>query len=223
MVAGPRDVPESIVASKVYSTVTTTQLGQVVVNPDGTSIGTGATTGNVAHDAVDSGNPVKIGAYAVSPASLPSDVAAGDRTNIIADLKGRLITYLGTALDSTNDSIKAIAGASATATGTDIYFNAALTNTVVSIKTVAGNIYGLRAYNAGAAYAFIQVFNVTSGSVTLGTTTPTEFFPVPATGVYDEDYSTPSTYSSAISIAATSTPTGNVAPASTQVVNLRYK
>lgn len=175
------------------------------------------------HDAADKGPPLKIGAYAVNPSSLPSDVAAGDRTNIIADLKGRFITYLGTALDSTNDSIRSIAGASATATGCDIYFNAALTNTVVSIKTVAGNLYGLRAYNAGAAYAFIQVFNVTAASVTLGTTTPTEYFPVPATGVYDDDYSTPVTYSSALSIAATSTPTGAVAPASTQVINLRYK
>lgn len=207
-------------SSSIIETSTPGQAGRVVCNSDGSAIG----GGNVAHDAVDSGNPLKIGAYAVNPSSLPSDVAAGDRTNVIADLKGRLINYLGTALDATNDSVKAIAGASATATGCDIYFNAALTNTVVSIKTVAGNIYGLRAYNAGASIAFIQVFNVTSASVTLGTTTPTEFFPVPASGgIYDDDYSTPATYSSAISIAATSTPTGAVAPANTQVINLRYK
>jgi len=46
--------------------------------------------GIVAHDAVDEGNPVKIGAKAVS--SEPAAVAAADRTNLITDLVGKLIT-----------------------------------------------------------------------------------------------------------------------------------
>lgn len=179
--------------------------------------------GMVVHDAADKGPPLKIGAYAVNPSSLPSDVAAGDRTNIIADLKGRLITFLGTALDSTNDTVGAVPKASATVGGCDTYFNAALTNTVVSVKASAGNVYQALAYNSGAAYAFIQVFDVASGSVTLGTTTPKYFFPVPNTGVYDTPIPMPITHSTAISIAATSTATGNVAPAATQTMWLGYK
>ena len=45
--------------------------------------------GNVANDAVDSGNPVKIGGVA-SSAALPA-VAAGDRVNAWFDLEGRLV------------------------------------------------------------------------------------------------------------------------------------
>jgi hypothetical protein len=46
--------------------------------------------GNVAHDGVDSGSPIKVGAYAVN--AEPTAVANGDRVNLIADLVGKLIT-----------------------------------------------------------------------------------------------------------------------------------
>ena len=49
-----------------------------------------ASSGNVAHDAADSGNPVKIGGKATS--SEPAAVATGDRANLITDLVGKLIT-----------------------------------------------------------------------------------------------------------------------------------
>jgi len=45
-------------------------------------------SGSVAHDAVDAGNPVKIGGKASS--SAPADVATGDRVDAYFDLKGRL-------------------------------------------------------------------------------------------------------------------------------------
>ena len=44
--------------------------------------------GNVAHDAVDSGNPVKIGLKAVAHSSNPTAVAAGDRTDWYANRHG---------------------------------------------------------------------------------------------------------------------------------------
>jgi hypothetical protein len=53
-----------------------------------------ATAGDVAHDAADSGNPVKVGAQARS--ALPTAVASADRVNLIADLFGRLMV---TAID----------------------------------------------------------------------------------------------------------------------------
>jgi hypothetical protein len=46
--------------------------------------------GTVAHDAADSGNPVKVGAVACS--SFPTGVANSDRVNNIADLFGRQLT-----------------------------------------------------------------------------------------------------------------------------------
>lgn len=50
------------------------------------------TAGDVAHDAADSGNPVKIGAKAHAPFALQTAVAANDRVNLSADLHGRLRT-----------------------------------------------------------------------------------------------------------------------------------
>lgn len=59
-----------------------------------TNAGTFATqavaAGDVAHDGADAGNPVKVGAKATS--SEPAAVATGDRTNLITDLVGKLIT-----------------------------------------------------------------------------------------------------------------------------------
>lgn len=48
------------------------------------------TTGNIAHDAADSGNPVKIGGKAVSAEITP--VTANDRTDAVFDLTGKQIT-----------------------------------------------------------------------------------------------------------------------------------
>lgn len=45
--------------------------------------------GDVAHDSADAGNPVKVGAKAVS--AEPTAVTANDRVNLIADLVGKLI------------------------------------------------------------------------------------------------------------------------------------
>lgn len=49
-----------------------------------------ASAGDVAHDAADSGAPVKVGAKAAS--AEPTAVTAADRVNLLADLVGRLIT-----------------------------------------------------------------------------------------------------------------------------------
>lgn len=62
---------------------------QAVTNA-GTFAVQAASAGDVAHDGVDSGNPVKIGGKAVS--SETTAVSAGDRTNLVTDLVGKLIT-----------------------------------------------------------------------------------------------------------------------------------
>jgi hypothetical protein len=49
-------------------------------------------TGGVAHDAVDAGNPLKLGAVAEASIVGTANVADGDRTNVYADLDGVLIT-----------------------------------------------------------------------------------------------------------------------------------
>jgi len=47
-----------------------------------------AAAGDVAHDGVDSGNPVKTGAVAIAHGTNPTAVAAADRTNLYANRAG---------------------------------------------------------------------------------------------------------------------------------------
>jgi len=87
--------------------------------------------GNVPHDAVDSGNPVKIGAVARTAA--PAAVAAGDRVNLSADtfgsLRSLIVDALGAPLDYTTPAL--VAGGTAA--------DAALTAAPVTIGGRAAN------------------------------------------------------------------------------------
>lgn len=58
--------------------------GTVTSTPSGVQ----SVQGDVAHDAVDSGNPVKTGAVAIAHGTNPTAVAAGDRTNLYANRAG---------------------------------------------------------------------------------------------------------------------------------------
>jgi hypothetical protein len=59
-----------------------------------TTVGT-LTGGGIAHDSADSGNPVKVGARAATTLSDDTMIANGDRSDMVADLDGALITRLG--------------------------------------------------------------------------------------------------------------------------------
>jgi len=72
---------------RVDPTGTTTQpvSGTVTANA---GTGTRAVAGDVAHDGVDSGNPVKLGAKAIAHGANPTAVAANDRTDLYANRHG---------------------------------------------------------------------------------------------------------------------------------------
>lgn len=101
------------------------------------------------------------------------------------------------------------------------FFNAAVTNAAVSVKNTAGTIYGYSIGNTGAAVCFIQVFNATAGSVTLGTTAPLFAIALNATSTATGMFG-PIPMTAAISIAATTTANGSTACAATQAVTLLY-
>ena len=99
----------------------------------------------------------------------------------------------------------------------------ALTNTAVSVKATSGNLFGVECFNASAAVAYIQIFNTASGSVVLGTTTPIESYGIPAGAdfVYESPFGI--SYTTAISVAATTTYNGSTAPATALVCNFHYR
>ena len=99
----------------------------------------------------------------------------------------------------------------------------ALTNTAVAVKAAGGQLAMVQCYNPNSSQAYIQIFNVASGSVTVGTTAPTLSIPIAATatggwvvapgGVY---------FSVAIAVAATTTATGATAPSTAVDCNAAF-
>jgi hypothetical protein len=106
------------------------------------SMATNTPLGTVAHDAADSGAPIKIGSKSAATLSTATLVAAADRSDLISDLDGAVITRGNSTLadvssgnasntDGTSTQVIAAAGAGVKTYITDV----TLTN------TSAGNIY----------------------------------------------------------------------------------
>lgn len=88
----------------------------------------------------------------------------------------------------------------------------ALSTTVTAIKSSAGTLSMLQCGNTNASEGYVQVFNLPSGSVTLGTTAPTLSIPIAATSTGGFALAQPIAMSgSGISAAATTTATGSSA------------
>lgn len=107
-------------------------------------------------------------------------------------------------------------------TGLTAFSNTALSNTKTAVKASAGKVYGWMVHNPSAATAFIQVWNVAIGSITVGTTAPTWTIPLPAGASANVMSARGVTHSTEINVAATTTATGSTAPATALVVTIFY-
>jgi hypothetical protein len=114
-------------------------------------------------------------------------------------------------LSTTTAGVLNVAATPQTTGGCSI-FNASVT-TAASIKSSAGQIYGYHILNTTTANAFVQIFNVASGSVTLGTTAPTLVLGIPAGGGAALSIEAGVAFSTAITIAATTTRNGSTTAA----------
>lgn len=86
----------------------------------------------------------------------------------------------------------------------------ALSTTVSSVKASAGEFGGYFCYNPNTTVEYIQVFN--ASSVTLGTTTPLMSLGIPPSSAANLNIQNGINFSTAIQVAATTTPTGSTAP-----------
>jgi hypothetical protein len=116
-----------------------------------------AAGGTVAHDAVDSGNPVKVGARAVTHGANPTAVAAGDRVDQIANRAGVPFHIGG------HPNILSLR----------LQFTAAQTNTAI-ITAAAGNKIIVTSFqvtldNASTVFPSVRIgFGVTTTPTTTG-------------------------------------------------------
>lgn len=98
-----------------------------------------------------------------------------------------------------------------------------LLTTTTAIKNSAGQIGSIYCYNPSQALAFVQTFNLTPGQVTLGVTSPTNSYGISATNTLNFSRGPiGDQYTSAISIAATTTATGLTPPATGLNCNVSF-
>ena len=109
--------------------------------------------------------------------------------------------------------------------GCSTYLASAQVASVTAVKTTPGSFYGGVIYNPNATVAYVQLFDAAVASVTLGTTTPKLTLPVPATSalVLPQSAEGKAAFYTAISTAATTTPTGSTAPGTGLVTNLFFQ
>jgi len=72
------------------------------------------------------------------------------------------------------------------ATPTQYALNSAATNNLVAVKATAGTLYGARAFNAGAAVAYLKLYNKATAPV-LATDVPVMVLPIAAGAYADID------------------------------------
>jgi hypothetical protein len=99
----------------------------------------------------------------------------------------------------------------------------ALTSTAQAIKASAGKFYGYYIYNPNSSATYVIVYDIASGSVTVGTSTPKLVFCIPATSGANLELVNGITFSTAMSIAATTTGGGNTAPTTALEAMIWYK
>ena len=100
------------------------------------------------------------------------------------------------------------------------YQNGALTNTAVSVKSSAGNLYDYTIYNPNASAVCVEFFN--TSSVTLGSTTPLWHVTIPATSRAADVFQVPKSFNTAIYVAAVTAYNGSTAPGTALDVCIGY-
>lgn len=165
-------------------------------------------------------------------------ITAGSGTTIATDDVSSVHYQKIKLVDGTADSSTAIPGGSdgllaklgaTTANGVDIKMcssadgSTALTNSAQAIKATAGQFYGYYIYNPNTVASYVQIYNVASGSVTVGTTNPAMMFAIPAFAVVHLFLPVGVYMSAAISTAATTTAGGITAPTTSLDAIFWYK
>lgn len=148
-----------------------------------------------------------------NPVAASGDMAAAQITHYRA-LMTDPFDSTGTELTNTTLHSVNVSPVLGTTGGWTLGQTASLSTTVTAIKASAGQLGYMNCYNPNSAVAYIQVFNVAAGSVTLGTTAPTEFLPIPPALFNGFQASVGHQYGTAISYASTTTPTGSTANSS---------
>lgn len=169
--------------------ITACNTGAVVISSGTVTADLGANNdvqGAAAEGAAVSGNPFLI---AGDDGTNVKHVAVAADGAVHIDDGGNSITVDGTVtanagtgtftvdLGANNDVV-----VSTNTTGGQSFYLNQDTSAVASVKGSAGTLYSIACFNTHTAAVYLNLYNVASGSVTLGTTTPSMQFVVPSSG-----------------------------------------
>jgi hypothetical protein len=126
------------------------------------------------------------------------------------------------AIASDNSAIASIPTPSATVTSLSLFRSTALTNTATAVKGSSGRIYKIHLFNPNTADAYVQLYDLATGSTTVGTSTPTWTWWVSGGGAIDDSLTIPIGGATALTVAATTTITGGTAPSTGLLVEFGY-
>jgi len=116
----------------------------------------------------------------------------------------------------------ATTAASATVTGQSTIRIPSLVATAQTVKASSGRLYSYFLQNPDVGAVWVHFYNALIAGVTVGTTLPLWSVYLPIGGAADISFEVPISFSTAISIAATTTLTGAVAPATGSVAFVGY-
>lgn len=134
---------------------------------------------------------------------------------------GSWVTQSG--LNYQTSSVQAFMAA-ATSGGWTPSSQVALSNSPQNIKSVgAGQLGGLDISNTTSGWVFIQFFNAVAANVTIGVTIPAFVKAIPPTAAANINWGAGIAFNTAISWAATNSPTGSGAPLSPVTGYALYK
>jgi len=123
--------------------------------------GTVMAQGDVANDAVDSGNPVKIGGQART--TYPTAVSNGDRVNAIYDKMGRQVVTIATVREKIDQQTTTISNTTETAITTSVTDFQDLTSLIISNTSATGVIVDIR--SSSGASVRLSLFSPAQSSI----------------------------------------------------------
>lgn len=230
--AGATD-PALVVAISPNNTVAATQSGTWnITNVSGTvSLPTGAATSalqttintTLGSPMQNSGGSVTANAGTnlnTSALATHADIVTNSATSAHTCSTGG--ASLQGCLGQIDDDVKAAPSLGTSGGITPLKLNA-LSNSAVAIKAAAGQLFMLQCGNTNASEEYVQIYNVASGSVTVGTTASAISIPIAATSTGGFALSLVGMqFGTAISAAATTSATGGSAPSTALDCNVGY-
>lgn len=110
----------------------------------------------------------------------------------------------------------------ATSGGLSVY-SGSIQAAATAVKVAAGQLYGWYVTNPNSLVSYVQFFDLATGSVTLGTTTPKFSIGIPANGAANVAWPVGIAFTTAITVACTTTRTGLTAPTNSVDLNFFYQ